>query len=212
MVLSHMTVSSKPLAIVTLLISNMVPLAGVVWGGWNANTIILLYWFESAVIGFFAVKKIRKTELLGKQSVGNMVVKINGRVSANPQDQFLSFFFMMHFGIFMFVHLIFLLIFFLRPSINFLGMLTGALSMCFSHYLSYQQNFIQNKEYLGKTADAFFWSPYPRVIGMHLAVILGGVFMMQQGQSMVTLAILILVKTIADVISHLFEHRKDKQL
>lgn len=194
-----MKLSSSPIAIIILIASNSIPLAGVIWNDWSASTIILLYWFESAVIGYFTVQKIRTAEKLGKQEFGGI---------ANQMNNFLSSFFMMHYGIFMFVHLIFLLIFFLRPSLNFGGLLLSAGTMIFSHWMSYQQNFIQNKEYLGKSANNYFWSPYPRIIAMHLAVILGAMFMASNGQSVATLSIIIVIKTVTDLASHLFEHRE----
>jgi hypothetical protein len=200
--------TSKPIAIASLLITNIIPLVGVLWGGWSSSTILLVYWFESAVIGFFTLQKIRIAEQTG--ALNKYTVTLNNQPVTQNHYQFLSVFFLMHYGIFMFVHLIFLLVFFLRPSLNFVGLGLSALSVVFSHFVSYQQNFITNKEYQHKTADYYFWSPYPRVIAMHVAVILGAMIMFTQGQSVLSLAVLVIVKTISDLGGHLLEHVKKK--
>lgn len=45
-------------SIIALAIANLVPVAGVVWFEWNATAIILLYWSENVIIGFYNVLKL----------------------------------------------------------------------------------------------------------------------------------------------------------
>lgn len=203
-----MHLSSKPAAIISLLISNMVPLVGALYYGWSSSTIILLYWFESAIIGFFTLQKIKKAE--GPVEPNHLNLRVNGKDVTGMSGSFLSSFFLIHYSTFMLVHFVFLLIFFLRFSLNFQGLTLGIVSLIFSHFLSYQQNFLDGKEYLRHSADYFFWSPYPRIISMHLAVVLSGFFILSQGQSITTLAILVLSKTAMDLLSHLYAHRSVK--
>ena len=44
--------------IVALLVANMVPLWGVLFLGWDAFSIVLLYWAENLVIGFYNIAKM----------------------------------------------------------------------------------------------------------------------------------------------------------
>jgi hypothetical protein len=41
-----------------LIIANLIPIAGMVYLGWNLSDVMVLYWAESAVIGFFNLCKI----------------------------------------------------------------------------------------------------------------------------------------------------------
>jgi len=37
----------------SLILSNLVPLFGVLFFGWSISTILILYWSENAIIGFY---------------------------------------------------------------------------------------------------------------------------------------------------------------
>jgi len=128
---------------VSLIISNCVPLFGVLFLGWNLFNILLLYWLESAVIGFFTILKMAR--------VGGWT------------NIFMIPFFVFHFGAFMAGHFIFIAAFFgashFGPNFelpvlqvlvnNSLGTTAfGLLSIFISHGISFLVNFIGKKEYL----------------------------------------------------------------
>jgi hypothetical protein len=153
-------------------------------------------------------------------NLSSMSITLNGRsiqsIQRDPFSAKLFFvpFFFVHYGLFMFVHLIFLVIFFgVIPAsqgvphvFDFGGVLIGFLSLLFSHSMSYKANFIGKGEYKVVSAGQLFISPYPRIIVMHLTVILGGFFAMRAEQAVGALTIMIVMKIIVDVISHMFEH------
>ncbi len=178
--------SSSPLAIFSLLLANLLPLASVWRGEADVFFLMLLYWFESLVIGFFTVLKMMKT---------------GGSSFDVP-------FFMMHYGLFMFVHLIFLCVFFFSWPIALLSLFVVAASLFVSHLISYYSNFILNGEFKSISSDDLFWRPYPRIIVMHLVVIFGGMIALSTGESKNALALLIILKTLADLAVHIFQHRK----
>jgi hypothetical protein len=185
-------------SLTALIIVNLIPLFGTQYANWNTFTVILMYWMETAIIGYFTVQRMLYT---GKHQ------------HEDPQSHFttktfLLPFFLMHFGIFMFVHLIFVFAFFFSTQISILGILFMTASLFFSHWVSYQQNFIQGKEYTKVTADSLFWRPYPRVIVMHLTVILGGFFTLGMNDPKGGLLMLIILKTIVDALTHVVEHTK----
>jgi hypothetical protein len=177
---------SNTAALFSLVVANLLPLYGVWFLNWNVFSIILLYWLESAIIGGFTLLKIKKTR--------------------GDEKLFYIPFFMVHFGLFMFVHLIFLLVFFFSRDVSAGGLFLTFLSLCFSHYVSYQLNFIQKKEYEKLSAGTLFVRPYPRIIVMHLTVILGGFLVLSTGGARWALTLMVLFKIVADVASHLWEH------
>jgi hypothetical protein len=49
---SHKILQKPSLSIQALTVANLVPLFGVVFLGWDAAAIVLLYWIENLIIGF----------------------------------------------------------------------------------------------------------------------------------------------------------------
>lgn len=82
--------------------ANLIPLLGVLLAGWDPFTLLMLYWFESAVIGFWvcvAVATSRDQFSLFQQP----------GAQAAPSRIGEALFIAAHAGVFMFVHLFFLL-------------------------------------------------------------------------------------------------------
>jgi hypothetical protein len=78
-------------------------LAGVVFMGWSPFFIMCLYWFESVFAGMFNILRMFPAGLIGKDG------KIN---FAGGMDGFGScLFFLMHYGMFMLLHMLFLMVF-----------------------------------------------------------------------------------------------------
>ena len=82
--------------------ANAIPLLGVVLAGWDAFTLLMLYWFESAVIGIWVCVSVAmgdgRIEMLG--ATGDK----GGFASGTGMALFIA----AHAGIFMFVHVFFL--------------------------------------------------------------------------------------------------------
>lgn len=206
-----MNISNKNISIIALVISNLVPLFGVLFWNWSLFNILFLYWLESAIIGFFNILKMRKIGGDGGKSDIN--------------------FFILHYGGFMAGHFGFLYIFFspnsffikfnyavLRPfedipevglSVIFpiITVLPAFISLLLSHGVSYYKNFIGNKEYLKvKSLRVQMMKPYSRIVLMHLVLFFGGFGVMFSGNTIPVLVILIFLKMIFDISSHNKEH------
>ena len=83
------------LPLISLLAANSIPLFGVLFFGWDAFGIILLYWSENVVVGFYNVLKIAFVKVKDpKEHLGKL---------------FMIPFFMIHFGGFTGVHGVFVL-------------------------------------------------------------------------------------------------------
>lgn len=191
-----MRAASNLYALTSLVLANLIPLYGVFVADWNVFTLMLLYWLESAVIGVFTIKKMSRSE---------------GSIGETPSFGAKGFFipfFMMHYGLFMFVHLVFLLAFFFSPQASLGSIALGLASLTLSHFISYQTNFIHNLEYKKITAERLFVAPYPRIIVMHLTIIIGGAIALSSGQAQWALGLMVALKLTADLASHLWEHRK----
>jgi Family of unknown function (DUF6498) len=91
---------------VILLIANLVPLVGVIFWGWDAFVLLMLYWLETAVIAFWTILRIATMPpgALGDIQIGDSGG--NGKKIAAPLA--LAAFFTVHAGIFMAVHFLFL--------------------------------------------------------------------------------------------------------
>lgn len=184
-------------SVLALIGANLVPLVGAVFFGWSLAEILLLFWLESAVIGLFTVVKLVMT--------------------GGGKAFFQVPFFLMHFGIFMFVHLLFLLILFVGPELLgrgvagllpfFRNVALGAVTLLASHAISFWINFVNGPERRGDP-DKIFVAPYPRVVAMHLTIILGSFLVAAFDDPRGALAILVGVKIVVDVASHSWERSR----
>jgi hypothetical protein len=122
--------SGKP-TYFSLIVINLLPIAGVLLEGWNAMDIVLFYWLETIVIGIYNVFKIRLcnsskkveendvVEAMGpvfvwlqKQSKNKGTESLSDNNSADLSKQskgFLMFFFLIHYNFFIFIQLFFIL-------------------------------------------------------------------------------------------------------
>ena len=89
-----------------LILSNLVPLAGILFWGWDAFVLLCLYCLETAVIGFWTILRLA--------TMSRDPGSVAGRSIAGTLA--LSGFFMVHAGLFMTVHMAFLFILFAGPA------------------------------------------------------------------------------------------------
>ena len=183
-----------------LIAANLVPLAGVLFFGWDLASVIVLFWAESAVIGFYTALKMA---VVGKFAALAMVP-----------------FFIGHFGGFMAGHFLLIYELFVRGAfargpapparealIAVFGPLWLSLAALFiSHGVSFVDNFLGRREYLGTTMKALMIAPYNRIIVMQLALIFGGWIILLLKSPVPALALLIVFKTALDFMAHRKEH------
>jgi hypothetical protein len=195
----------------TLIVYNLLPIAGVIFWDWSLFTVLVLYWLESGVIGIFNLFRIAMAQ--GPLS-GSF--KINGQPPGPNGKLFVLFFFPVHYGIFWIVHGFFVFMFF---GMGFLlGVQTGgidgfagfdlrgvglaAVSMVISHAVTFLFVFVGNREYLETSPDRQMMQPYSRVFVLH-GTILGGAWVITQaGTPMAALALLIALKMAIDLFIH----------
>jgi len=86
--------------------ANWVPIFGVLYWGWDVFVLLVLYWMETAVIGLWTMARIA---LAPRGSMGPVLV--NGRAATDARLA-LAAFFVVHSGMFMGVHMVFLWVLF----------------------------------------------------------------------------------------------------
>ena len=191
----------KTAPIILLILANLIPLYGVLFKGWQVFTVMFLYWLENVIVGFFNVLKMRSVLHLSR------VKNKNKNRPTNLGNDSLILFFIFHFGLFTFVHGVFVMVFFWPPTMPFLESVFVLGSLFLSHGFSYYLNFLGNREYLNTSIDAQMIAPYGRILVMHFAILFGGIMVKSSGWGPAAIIVLVGVKIVIDILSHTREHR-----
>ncbi len=99
-------VASSIGAVIALIAANAIPLFGVLFLGWNVWLILIVYWLENGVVGFFNVLKILRAEGPIDPASG---WQMNGKPMPAVGRGAIASFFLIHYGIFWVVHGVFVL-------------------------------------------------------------------------------------------------------
>ncbi len=197
-----------------LIAGNSIPLFGVFYLGWDAPTLLFLYWLETAVIGFWMIVRVLRTPNLNIDTLeistpelASKKDKRTGKGKGKYHNKAVALFFTFHAGIFMAVHLMFLNVMLpgawnqhLGSPIRFVtdyviptGIWLPLAGFFVFHGVIAARN-MHNREPLKHTVAEF----YSRIIVMQFVVIFGGfIAMMTGGTGM--LIILIGMKTVCDI-------------
>lgn len=180
---------------IALIAANLLPVAGVLVSGWDLTAVVVLYWAESAVIGFYTILRM-------------CVVSKLGAFFAIP-------FFLGHFGGFMAAHFAFIYGLFIHrggglPDTGALEELSGIFgplwpalaALVVSHGISFVFNFLRDREYEGSSTSQLMAVPYQRIFVMHITVLLGGWIVLALGTPAPALVVLIAMKTGVDLRAH----------
>ena len=177
---------------IVLLLSNAVTIVLAVSQRWGVIDLVVTYWAQSVTIGFFNWKRMRALEDQAGRSDRGSRRETSG-------------FFALHYGMFHFVYLVFLLIGVIAWGLDSPWIIVGIAAFVVNHALSYRFKMADDRA--GKVdIDKLFFFPYARIIPMHLTIILGAFvsFYLTPDNQAVLLFFLIL-KTVADMIMHFVE-------
>jgi hypothetical protein len=215
-------------SLVALVTANLIPFIGIFFFDWDVTFIVLLYWFENLIAGFYNILKMALLK------VDQALKKAN--------KLFIIPFFCLHYGAFCGVHGLFLTVFFkigessspfpanqetwpmhlvfIQILLNVIAkiwanrppqMIWALLGLFISHGISFVENFILGQEYKTGTLKKLMHQPYQRIIVMHIAIIAGGIFVMSLNSPLPLLIILILLKIFFDLYLHKKSHRVKSQ-
>lgn len=196
-------------SLAVLVLANLIPVYGVVALGWEVFPLLLLFWTENVIIGVFNVLRM----LIAKpDSPGMWVAKV-----------FLIPFFCVHYGMFTFIHGVFVVGFFggwFRQGAEFpgphtfvqliqdLGLDWAVLGLFLSHGFSFAYNYLYRGEFKRVDAHTLMGQPYKRVVVLHLTILVGGYLMMALNSPLTGLLFLTALKTWIDARAHFREHRR----
>ncbi len=206
--------SRRRKSLLVLLAANLLPLVGLLFLGWSVVEPVIAYALEAVIMGLFFVARI--------------LVSTEGRVA--DKIVFAPFF-----GAFYFVltgaELAFVLTTFLDPShdgptflamdsqelLGLLGAAVDALgapwfaacigALFFAHLRSFITNSMRPEE-RAKDLEWEVFVPFGRVFAALVVIIPGGAWLYYQGSGTLMSALLVLVKTSTDLLSHHMEHRE----
>lgn len=183
--------------------ANAIPLLGVLLAGWDAFTVLMLFWFESAVIGFWVCVAVA----ISHQDQMNI-----RNLQGPPVRPGLAaaLFIAAHAGIFMLVHFFFLMGF--ReigdlPSAGFFNpgevietqFLEQGLWLPLAGLFVLRGLVTVSDRVAGRPLEPTVVGFYVRIVLMQLAILFGGFFVMMIGGTVAPLVLLILLRVAIDV-------------
>lgn len=196
-------------ALIGLVIANIVPLICALVFQWDLSGVVIIYWWENVIIGFYSLLRI----LLAQ-----------GGTDGEPKF-FIAPFFCFHYFFFCFIHGIFVLVLTSKSGISstidgnpivsiFEALpLWGTLSLIgifISHGISFVRYYIRGGEYKTATVMTEMFKPYGRIVLLHVCIIAGGFVTMMLGTPLLMIILLIIGKTIMDLGIHVLIHGKKK--
>jgi len=196
-------------SVIALLLANLVPVFGVLCLHWEVFPLMFLFWSENVIVGVFNVLKM---------------------LTANPGSPlswagklFIIPFFCVHYGMFTFIHGIFVIGLFgggFKPGAGFPAPETfwhtmleyhlgwAVLGLAVSRGISFATNYIGTGEYKRASLAVLMQQPYGRIVVLHLAILGGGFLVMALHSPLVGLLLLVALKIALDLRGHFAERKK----
>lgn len=196
-------------SVIALILANLMPVAGVLFFGWEVFPLMFLFWSENVIVGFFNALKMlfaAPTEPLG------WAAKL-----------FMIPFFCVHYGLFTFVHGIFVIALFgggMQSGMGFPNLQTfwnvaaenhlgwAIFGLAVSRGISFVTNYLMNGEYRRASLPVLMQQPYGRIMVLHVAILGGGFLMLALHSPTLGLLLLCVLKTVLDLRGHLKERAK----
>ena len=213
--LHRLFLGRRGVSLAALVIVNLIPVVGVFFWQWDVGSLVILYWSENIIIGFYTLVK-----MVTRKPVAGI---------------FMGMFFLIHYGGFCAVHGLFVLemttngmpqsadvpwplfLIFVQLLIQVISAvlamappewILGFVALFVSHGISLVVNYYRGGEYRGQTVKVLMSAPYKRIVILHIAIIFGGFGVMALGSPMPLLLLLVALKLGLDVWLHIGERRR----
>ena len=184
---------SRPEAI-WIVASNAIPVAGALFFGWPALSLMLFYWIENAVIGAFNALKIAVSGIGKPKALAAFTV-------------FLVPFFFFHYGLFCYVHGVFVLAMFAvaDPSVSDsfdlvtvvwrrletdTDLRTGVIALIAVQAAWFLVLWVGAGKWRTVNPLAQMFEPYPRIIVLHFTIFVATIPVLLLGQGWIAVAAL----------------------
>ena len=214
--------AARALSALMLVGANLLPLWAVLEGRLGMGDVLLVYWFENVVVWFTTTVKLLTTTRRRTRTAG-LALRSSGPLFGRFEETFagkswvsgdpaFALFFAVHFGIFTLVHGMFTAVVAgiagLHGSVLDWVATTGTILL--SHILSVGLNWFGRRERAFARPGWVMAAPYPRMLSLHLTVILGFFFLGgpdgRTANDVGAVALLVVMKTVLDLVFHVAEH------
>lgn len=189
-----------PVRLGLILLVNLIPVGGVLFLGWQAAQILLLYWVENVIVGVLALSRILTAQGATPPPAGR---KDHGRLGVGC-------FFMVHYGVFTLVHGVFAVILAVRLAGDAMTLWTQTLGDRAFHALvlaaAVFQTIAMIRDWwlsgLWRTSSPIeeMFRPYGRIVVMHVTVLGAAWAMASLGAPAWAVLILCLAKAVLELI------------
>jgi len=169
--------SARPagiLALIGIVLGNLLPVLGVLFLGWDAGMILILYWIENLVVGIFTLPRILMAS--GPPPAPGSV--IGG--SPLPARIGTALFFIVHYGGFWLGHGVFAFLLagqisggHASPTDDGWGFWIAVAALFVFQGIQFWQSWIKPRAWVHATPGGEMFKPYGRVAVLHLTVLLG---------------------------------------
>jgi hypothetical protein len=196
---------TPPLAVTltALVLVNLIPLAGVVWYGWSAFDVMLLFWAETSIIGVFAAIRMSVLLVTGRDGFASVAIPV-----------FVAFF-----GMFNLAHG-YMIVASFRPDLlhhfDVSGVVdyaratpafaTALMALAGSHLVSFLIHYLGRGEYRKSTLDDLVMAPFSRMMLTHVVLIAGAAAISLTGRPAALIAVLVIAKIGLDARAHVLSH------
>jgi len=183
----------------------------------SVGDVFVVYWIEN--LSYWAITIVKVRSARGRATPGAGRMTLNGKPVDASDAGALSFFFALHYGIFTLVHGVFAFVmaFLAGGDLHPGTWLLAGLTLALSHVGSLWLNWYDGGERWRVSATTAMWQPYPRMLVLHVAIILGfGLALRSVGSSdtpgrleeLAPVLLLLGLKTGVDLALHLWERRR----
>jgi len=209
--------------VVSLIFANLVTIGLAILGSWDAATVMFVYWAQSVIIGIFSVISIlgADTEAL-RQNLQKPIDEQGGTGKVTSRFTLtykciLAGFFTLHYGLFHWGYYSFIVESAIFGTVNFTDpgiWLSCALFFAnhlYSH-ITYRHKGPKDYRYVNEQ----FFTPYRRIIPMHLTIIFGSFFILALEVLGITttlpvLVLFLLLKMYSDISAHIIKHYQEEK-
>jgi tellurite resistance protein len=186
--LTSMALGIEPLAI---LVTNLIPIAGVLYFDWGVFTILFMFWLENGIIGFLHARGMRRSGIPAvSKEVPSFMAGYGGFLAG--QGLILALLFLQQ-----------------RSPEEAVSALRGRwdvllatfLALIFQHAYAHRCDVLRRGDVQDPDTTSRFFVPFSRLILMHLTVLGAGFGLEQLGSPLPGLLLLIGLKTVFDLIA-----------
>lgn len=186
--------------VLLVLILNLIPVACVLWFGWSALALLLLYWAENVVLGVI-------------QAIKMLITGVYHGLAGIAACLFMVPFFIIHYGGFCLGHGFFILVIGegvrVEPSLDAAVALVRAdeyslawaLASLVVLHLGGLVQWVRAGEPRRTELNTLMSEPYGRIIVLHLTIIFGAMLIMMLNQPVAGVALLAVLKTIYETVT-----------